>query len=233
MQLPSDDMMTQVMQERVTLTPQKFGYVGAYSREMLRAEWDTAGRQAFMFDQVLLKLWTTVLTGRTVSESPTVTISAPADWRQHVKQALNQWHNDMHDLWNGLTPAGDQTTPSPWVILLIPLFLLWPRWFRKHPVRSAGFTGDIHFSQHVLYPQVDDVPARCGMPVIYETLESLWPLSPGLPRYLSKDELLHELYRMPQRSPGAYPGGSDMFQVLEWLESHGVNTNQLVKRSAV
>ena len=140
-------------------------------------------------------------------------------------------------LWRGLLPDGQPASPPPWLFLLWPLLVLFPRWAKKHPVRWTEVTAEIHFEQRVLYPEVD-APAIAGRPVIYENLSVSYP---GVPppfgsnlvsdpsRFMRRHEIAREILKDPDST--RYPGEfNSPYTTLAWLERHGVNVDQLVKR---
>jgi hypothetical protein len=235
--VPSNNFLTNMGARMIQLNPRKFGIVGSYAQEMLHAE---VGQDssAFMMDHLLVRLTTSVLSGRTISAEPVVELDYPATWWQHWKHASNEWINVKHDLWVGHLPDGSDTTPPPWLILLWPLLVLWPKWFAKHPVKLGVMTGKVQIDQDILYPQLD-MPANAGMPVIYETIEMpiFEPTTEGWntrltktdpSRFMCKGEIISAVHR-EMSDPGKYRG-DDVWAFVDWLESKGVNIEQLVKR---
>ena len=233
---PSSDYLTH-MAKQIVLQPRKFGMIGSYSQEMLRVE---VGQDstAFMMDQLMVRLTTSVLSGRTISAEPKVELDYPASWWQHWKFASNEWINIKHDLWMGHLPDGSDTTPPPWLILLWPLLMLWPKWFARHPVKLATLTGTVQIDQDILYPQLD-MPANAGYPVIYETISPLSIFEPTTEqwqtrltktdpsRFMCKGEIINAVHQ--KDIYGAYHGDA-VWAFVDWLESKGVNVEQLVKR---
>ena len=228
--LYSDEAATMYVRQRVMMTPEKFGYVGSFSRELLEAAWDRTGAQALMLDQVLLRLTTSVLCGRAVSEHPEVTLNLPKTWWQHLKWNLQTWRDKQDARW--------KSEPPPWMVLLWPFLVLYPRFLVRHPVKWRKITAQVNFEQRVLYPEMDHIPAAAGRPVIYETLDLNWSattpwgsgFSTGPDRFLNRHEIIRELYTGPDVYGYIGRGGAE--QVLTWLERHGVNPDQLVKRDA-
>jgi hypothetical protein len=212
------------------LQPEKFGIVGAYSREALEA----VISEEFLYDQQLLRLTTTILSGRTISERPEVRYKIYYSWREHLKDAISGWRERQNFRWEG---ADGTDTPPPWMVLLWPFLVLWPRFLRKHPVKMREQVVALNFEQRILYPEFDDIPAELGRPVIYESLdfESGWePFAEHwgtslqqASRFLNRHEIISEIYRAPLDS---YVGSRSAETVLTWLEQRGVNVDQLVKR---
>lgn len=225
------------MRQLITLYPQKFGMVGTYAREMLQAEW-SQDSYSWMFDQVLLRVTTSVMCGQTVTAAPVVELNQPASWWQHLKLAFEEWVHWKDELHHGRDEAGEQTTPPPWLVLLWPLLVLFPKWIKRHPVKFTKVSGTVQFEQRVLYPEFDHVPSEFGRPVLYETIDfrhglQAPPFGGGLAsapsRFLSKHEVISEFMRS---SDDSYDGryGPHPMQFLTWLESRGVNIDQMVKR---
>ncbi len=237
-QFPYQDYVS----NRITMTPEKFGYMGSFMRSTLRAEPDDQYTAA-MLDQQLVRFTMQVMSGQTVTEHSEVTFtySVYASWRDHFKQAVQDWRDKQNRRWEGTGYGydGQPDTSPPWMILLWPFLVLFPRWLKRHPVKWISKTAKttVDFRQSVLYPEFDHVPAEFGRPVIYETLE-VQGIGAGFGlsrdtygRFLSKHEIVSEIYRDLEMFRG-YPGGvgSEVMGVLLWLERHGVNIDQLVKR---
>lgn len=239
--VPSSAYLTNMGARMIQLQPRKFGYVGQYAREMLHAE---VGEDStsFMMDMMLVRLTTSVLSGRTISARPEVKLDYPATWWDHWKHASNEWMNIKHDLWMGHLPDGSDTTPPPWLILLWPLLMLWPKWFKKHPVKMGSLTGVVEIEQDILYPKID-MPASVGMPVIYETIHMLPVFEQtltGVPeswnaslqheddgRFMCKGEIINAVHRSDVYGKHR---GDEVWAFVDWLEENGVNIDQLVKR---
>jgi hypothetical protein len=225
-ELPSERDITGYFKRRLTLQPEKFGSVGAYSREALEA----SVSYDFMYDQQLLRLTTTILSGRTVSEHPEVELKYPADWWQHLKYNLIGWWYARADELR----LNKMFFLRAWLLTLACFVIR--KTFRK-PVKYSKLTAKIAFEQHFLYPEFDDIPAELGRPVIYESLdfESVWEPATELwgtslqqaSRFLNRHEIISEIYRAPLDS---YVGSRSAETVLTWLEQRGVNVDQLVKR---
>lgn len=234
---PVDDAaLTSYAQQRIVLYPEKFGVMGQYSREMLEVN-SAVDMMSHGMDSLLMRLTTSVLCGQTISETPQVEISFPDSPWQHVKHRLEEKTGRLDDRWKGYDPdSGDTVTPPPWMILLWPLLVLFPKWLKKYPVRWGTRTADINFEQRILYPEID-APAHAGRPVIYETLSMDFPgLSPPFGSRLVNDPSrfmhVHEIAREIMKDPDLhrFAAGPDSYVALKWLERHGVNVDQLVKR---
>lgn len=238
---PSDEEFTQYAQQRIALYPEKFGVMGSYSKELMRCQ-TAEDMLSYGADMLLMRLTTAVLCGQTISEKPQVELSMPATPWQHLKYRISKRHERLNARWEGQDPdTWAQTTPPPWVILLWPFLVLFSRWLKKHKVQFTTVTADIEFEQRVLYPEID-APAHAGRPVIYETLSVNYPYAPppfgsrlinDPSRFLNRHEIASEIYRDPDiNSCGiggpSYLGVPDL--TLRWLERHGVNVDQLVKR---
>lgn len=224
--LPPDEFLTGYFRNRLVMQPETFGVVGAYSREAMEARVPVTAA----YDQQLLRLTTSVLSGRTVSEHPEVRYKFYCSWWDQLKALVSSWRNDQNYRWEG---AEGTDTPPPWMVLLWPFLVLWPRFLKKHPVKMRECVVPLHFEQRILYPEFDMVPDRFGRPVVYETLEfeglpGQNTLTTGPSRFMSKHEVIHEFYNA---NTSAGYGTSDRPQdFLAWLERRGVNTDQLVKR---
>ncbi len=230
-QFPYQDFV----QNRVTMTPEKFGMIGSFCRSTLQAV--PAEDHAYMFDQQLVRFTMQVMAGQTVTEHPEVTLTwyEFTTWRDHLKDAFGWWADEMEELW-----SGRRNTPPPWVIPLWPLFVLLPKAIRRWwPVKKTPKLArtTVDFKQSVLYPEFDHVPSEFGRPVIYETLE-VQGIGTGIGlgrgtydgRFMNKHEIISEYMRDP--SSAQYDRGiaGPPIGFLTWLEQHGVNPDQLVKR---
>jgi hypothetical protein len=242
--VPSGDYLT-MMARQIVLQPRRFGVVGSYSREMMHAG-VSEDMHAWAMNDLTLRLTTSVLSGRTISAHPKVEMTVPASWRQHLKHASNAWITVKHELWMGRDAEGETTTPPPWLILLWPLLVLWPKWLRKHPVKYAKMTATLDIDQDVLYPKID-MPASAGMPVIHESYSlsttfgqavtgtERWGTSlrqaDDPSRFMSKYEIISAV-RSDADIYGKYQG-NEVWALCDWLEAHGVNVEQLVKRQGL
>lgn len=233
--LPGPEFFQRVIQ----LNPKQVGYVGSYSRDMLRVE---EVDQAF--GQMAVRFTTSILSGRTVTEKQRATVKVPATWWQHLKQAAGEAHK-----------AWMRKPDSPWLLFLLPLDILTivPRvylvpWFlRRHPVKYAELTAEVRFTRDTLYPGADvELPSdRFGTPVMWEALEIApsgrggepWRLEDyGPERFLGRHEIAREVFRDPDAGNSGYGFGFEItppaaLGVLEWLGRHGVNPDQLVPRN--
>lgn len=226
------------MRRQFTLRPEKFGYMGSYSREMMHAE-SSVDMLDYFSDMMMVRLYTSVMVGQTIREKPEVFISFPSSAWQRVKGKIADKHDRWDTLWGGHDPdTWEQTTPPPWLILLWPFIVLFPKWFRKHPVKMTKHTTTVEFEQRVLYPELD-APAIAGRPVIYETLQlpynSPFGLDSGLGfpdqgRFMNRHEIAREILQDPDANYHAYGPSYGPDSVLTWLERHGVNVDQLVQR---
>lgn len=233
--VPPSDFLTDLAHRQIQLNPRKFGILGSYSRELLRAE--ASEDYVWAMDQVALRLTTSVLSGRTINKDPEVVLNLPASWWQHFKHQADWWISNKHARFNG-----SEGTPAPWLVFLWPLFVLFPKFIRKRPIRYTTVTSQVHFEQDVLYPEVDmQMPAHLGRPVIYETINVSYPsvippfgsnLNSGPSRFLSQHEVMSEMQRDPEFTAQTYryPMSPNPYAVLQWLERRGVNVDQLVKR---
>ena len=236
MTAPPSDYLTGMTRHIMEMRPEKFGVLGAYSREMLRAE--ASEDYAFALDQLAFRLTTLVLSGQTVSEHPEVTFTyyTPDTWWDHVKKALWDWRDKQNRRWEGTGYDGQPDTPPPWMILLWPFLVLFPKWGRRYPPRTTPkiVKTTVNFRQAVLYPETDHIPPEFGRPVIYETLDAGagFGLVPGPSRYLNRHELAREIYQNWDQPHGSWPNAGTLTPdyVLRELESLGVNVDQLVKR---
>jgi hypothetical protein len=232
--LPGTEFLTEYTRRQIRLHPEKFGYAGSFAREMLSVA--TADDLMYGYDQMVVRLMTTILSGRTISEEPEVALKLPATWWQHLKHALF-----TSALFANAASFRLRSQPKLAVIWLWPVLtacVLLSRWYRKHPVRWTEVTARVHFSQHVLYPEID-APAQCGRPVIYEEISASFPGAPfgsslaGDPsRFLNRHEIANQVYRDWDQPHGSWPDGGTLTPetTLRWLEEHGVNVDQLVKR---
>jgi hypothetical protein len=223
----------------VRLTPKQFGYLGAYSTEMLDVE-RVPGRFS---REMVLRFTTSILAGKTVTETQRAVVKVPASWWQHAKQAAGAWHTAWltreHKAWRLFT--------LPLDIILLPLVSLIPWFLGRHPVRYAELTAEVRFARDTLYPGADISlpPDRFGAPVMYETLE-ISPMAPdgapwrleehGPARFLGRREIAGEVLRDPGLnddraiSLGGPIAPGAVFGVLEWLARHGVDADHLVPR---
>lgn len=229
-------------QRQMRLTPRQFGYVGSYSRDMLQVE----KVQDQAFGQIMYRFTTSILSGRTITETQRASVQVPASWWQHLKKTAGEWHT-----------AWLRKPYPPWLLFILPLDLLTivPRvylipWFlRRHPVRYAELAAEVRFTRDTLYPGADISlpPSRFGAPVMYEGLE-IAPMAPdgepwgledyGPARFLTRHEITSEVMRdqdLASRGLGAF-GGMDpgtVLGVFDWLGRHGVSVDQLVARDAL
>jgi hypothetical protein len=229
------------VQERVTMTPEKFGWMGSFMRSTLRAEEASDQYRAAMFDQLLVRFTAQVMSGRTVSERPEVTFTyyTPDTWWDHVKKALWDWRDKQNRRWEGTGYDGQPDTPPPWMILLWPFLALFPKWGRRYPPRTTPKIArtNVDFKQSVLYPELDHIPPEFGRPVIYETLTMPgaglgYSVGAGVSRFLTRYEIMNEFMRDPDSAWYDNSLGSTAHPVkfMDWLERKGVNPDQLVKR---
>lgn len=226
---------TPYLRRQMTLYPEKFGYMGAFSREML----EVAVSEDFLRDQMLVRFTTSVLSGKTLAEEPEISLTVgyetPDTWWQHLKQSVYAWNDNwLANAW------------WPWLLLLSPLVYMIPWWKNRHPVRYLSRTvtgkGKVKLSQKILYPYANYVPAPTpfGMPVIYEEMEmpelapdgGTWGCTPGPSRYVDRHELVFLMMRDPAIDDYSF-SYADLHphRILEWLGRHGVNPDQLVRRS--
>lgn len=231
--MSTDFPYQEYVQNRITMTPEKFGMLGSYARSTLQAV--ASEDLAYMLDQQLVRFTMNVMSGKTVSEHPEVTFTYNiyASWWQHLKHALSNWRDAMNVRW--------ETEPTPWMILLWPFLVLHPKWARRHPVNQTSMLAKttVDFKQSVLYPEMDYIPPEFGYPVIFETMDmpgtgTGFGLNTGIGRFMNRHEVMSEYMRDPASAPDGYPGsvGSSAYPVafLSWLERNGVNPDQLVKR---
>lgn len=229
---PSGPELTNYFRNQIELHPEKYGVMGSYSTEMLEAM--RSEDYSFIFDQIAYKLTTSVLCGQTVSETPRVELELPSSWFQHLKKAVSTWADEWRR-YNVPTRKG--VIRFLWVPFALALLL--GKFLDKHPVRWTKVTADIVFQQRVLYPEID-APAQMGRPVIYEDLSISWPEAQppfggsfqyDLSRFLNRHEVASKVMTDPVLN--SYPGDfSSPHTTLNWLERHGVNVDQLVKRDA-
>jgi hypothetical protein len=231
---PSGPELLEYVRNQIVLHPEKYGVMGSYSMDMLQAQ--RSEDAMFMFDQLAYRLTTAVLCGRTISEKPEVELSLPASPWHHLKHRFDWWVSDKNELWEGRTTDCNPATPPPWMVLLWPLLVLFPRWLRKHPVKYTVVKAAVEFEQRILYPEID-APAQCGRPVIYETLDVHYPgIHPPFGSRLVNDPFRflnrHEIARQVMQDPDGQRYGVSLGpdQTLMWLERHGVNVDQLVRR---
>jgi hypothetical protein len=239
--MPGPDVLPPLayFQHQIVLIPKQFGYVGSYTRGML----DVEQVQDRAFGQMMYRFTTSVLSGRTVTETQRASVKVPASWWQHLKRTAGERHAEWI-----------RKPHSPWLLFILPLDILTivPRvylvpWFlRRHPVRYAEITAEVRFTRDTLYPGADvSLPHdRFGVPVMWESLE-IAPMAPdgepwtlddyGAPRFVSRHELLGEIYRDTDliNARGAFGGMITPDGVLDWLGQHGVSVDQLVARSAL
>lgn len=223
-----------IARRQFTLHPRQYAMMGSYARETLSASPVAAD---YLSDMLLLKLTTAVLCGRTVSESPQVEMTVPASWWQHLKHATASWRDSSVSKKNSL--GGFHRT-----ILLKPVYASLSWLLRKHPVRYAKMTATIDFRQDVLYPEID-APPNGGRPVIFEEMNmtpmwepktALWgtSLQSDPSRFMDSHEIMSQMQRDPEFHGEnlRYPDSPGPYAVLQWLERHGVNVDQFVKRQA-
>jgi hypothetical protein len=231
---PSGPELLEYVRNQIVLHPEKYGVMGSYSMEMLQAQ--RSEDAMLMFDQLAFRLTTLVLSGQTVSEHPEVTFTyyTPDTWWDHVKKALWDWRDKQNRRWEGTGYDGQPDTPPPWMILLWPFLVLFPKWGRRYPPRTTPkiVKTTVNFRQAVLYPETNHIPSEFGRPVIYETMDAGagFGLVPGSSRFLNRHEIASAFYGDPEvnryiSSPNYGPDA-----VLRWLERQGVNVDQLVKR---
>lgn len=233
MELPGNDDLTNLMREQIVLHPEKFGVMGQYSREML----ESMVSNDFLYDMLLVRLTTSVMCGSTISEKPSVVLNLPKNPWQHVKYRLGQWSDVIENkLWHNVG------WKNFWLWVPYALALLTGKWTYKRRVKYIQVTADINFEQRVLYPEVN-APAVAGRPVIYETLSVNFPgeqppygsnLSSDPSRFYDRHEISSMVYRdADERGVGLSPAYGQPWSPLAtfaWLERHGVNVDQLVKR---
>lgn len=226
------------------MTPEKFGYIGGYCSSTLKAE--PAEYQAQMIGQQMTKFVMNVMSGRTVSEHPEVSITfqSPRTWQDHAKRSLRDWRDKQNARWEGTGYDGQPDTPPPWMILLWPFLVLFPKWLDRHPVklRSETRKTTVNFRQSVLYPEMDHIPPEFGRAVIYESFDlspACFPggqsfgINSGPSRFMDRHEVMSAFMRDPDASRyESYSLGSTAYPVafMGWLERNGVNVDQLVKR---
>jgi len=224
------------------LTPKQFGYMGSYSRDLLRVQ-----EMPEAFGQMAVQFTTSVLSGKTVTDRQRATVKVPSSWWQHLKETAGKRHREWM-----------RQPSSPWLLFLLPLDVLTlvPRvylvpWFlRRYPVKYAELTAEVRFTRDVLYPGADVSlpPDRFGMPVLWEAVEiapladagPAWQLDDyGEARFLGRHDLVREIFGDRDREiagHGIYGSSmmtpADVLGILEWLGRHGVNADQLVPRDA-
>lgn len=229
--LPSPDYLTQYAQNRIQLNPEKFGLVGAFSREMLMA--DVSMEPAT--DSLLMRLMTTVMCGSSVSEEPEVVLHYPATPWQHLKRSVFNWRLKF-----GFRERSKLMTAWLWIVART-LFWVLDKYSLKRPVKWTDVTAKIHFDQRVMYPEFDQMPAAFGRPVIYETISMSYPdvmpefgsnLRSDPSRFLDRHEIARKVYEDSASVGTNYPYNEPWspHATLHWLERHGVNVDQLVKR---
>lgn len=227
MEIPDSVDWTQLVRQMVTLHPEKFGVLGSYSRELLQAE--VSRDYSFAIGDLALRLTTSVLCGHVVTEKPQVQLNLPATWWQHLKYEVFGWHSAS--LAKKDTLGGFHRT-----VLLWPAYWLLGKYSAKRPVKWTTVTAEVTFEQRVLYPEID-MPASAGRPVIYETVDVSYPevlppwgsrLRSDPSRFLNRHEIASEVFQDPDGQRYGVTLGPD--QTLHWLEKHGVNVDQLVKR---
>lgn len=228
-EIPSPDFLSALTRRQVRLNPEKFGVMGTYSREMLEAAASPDMAWAFAMDMLAVRLTTTVLSGRTVSREPQVELNLPANWWQHLKYQVQSWRNASVE-------KKDHLGGFHRDVLLVPAYAFLSWFFGKRPVKWTKVTAKIHFEQHILYPEVD-APAQAGRPVIYEEMSISWPdgvspyggsLNSSPSRFMNRHEIISEIAR--STDPGQLHMGNPAHAAIYWLERHGVNVDQLVKR---
>lgn len=219
------------------LTSKQFGYVGSYSRQMLEVE-EMPDR---LFGETLYRFTTSILSGRTVSETQRATVKVPASWWQHLKKTAGEWHAkwlaEPHPSWRLLILPLD-------ILTIVPRAFLIPWFLRRHPVRYAELTAEVRFTRETLYPGADISlpPDQFGYPVMWETIEHAptvaggeqWALEDyGPARFLDRHEIAREVMRDPDLNgsyAATYGDPTPVFGTLEWLKRHGVNVDQIVAR---
>jgi hypothetical protein len=222
----SDIDWNSAIREQFVLHPEKFALVGQYAREMF----DCVEIEDYLSDMLAVRLSTAVLCGRTVSETPQVVLTFPESPWQHLKDKLRKWEDRV---WCDLHRAIGRRLwlwPVYWTAVVTGKLI------DGHPVKWGKVTADVSFEQRILYPEVD-APAQAGRPVIYETLDVHFPTPPPYgghiaydpSRFLNRHEIANAVYKDPDfmLSPMGDLGPHAM---LNWLERHGVNVDQLVKR---
>jgi hypothetical protein len=228
MSIPEDAFLTEFAQQRIVLTPEKFGVMGQYSRELLEVS-VAEDMTGYMMDTLLMRLTTSVLCGQTISENPQVELAMPASWWQHFKCATGD-RAGQFDLGFSDRKKWKLWLWFPYALVFCVLWLL-----DKRPVKWDKYTADVHFEQRVLYPEVN-VPASVGRQVIYETVSmNLAPMAPwgsrlldDPSRFLSRHEIVNAVYADADATSYGQPWSPHA--TLNWLEQHGVNVDQLVKR---
>jgi hypothetical protein len=231
-EIPSSDHLTSLTRQMIQMYPERFGITGSYSREMLRADSRIAEH---CLDRVMVSLTTSVMCGRTVSEHPQVELNLPASWWQHLKWSVSKWRLSF-----GFQDRSKLLTAWLWVVART-LFLVLDLWVVRRPVKWTTITASLNFEQRVLYPELDHIPAvPLGRPVIYETLDVHYDVMPPWgsnvsqepDRFMNRHEVLAKIAGDAQYGlrGGQFVDIGAVLTALEWLERHGVNVDQLVKR---
>lgn len=223
---------SQMMARTIALHPEKFAVMGSFSRDAMEMEVVPGTAATHFANSLMVRLSTSVLCGRTISENPQVKLQLPATWYQHLKYAAFQWRLDFSS-----EAAGRLNTAWLWVVART-LFLLLDKYMVKRPVKWTEVTADVHFDQHILYPDMD-MPAHAGRPVIYEAMDVNFGYTPfgsnlssGPSRFMDRHQIASEIYRDDSQPAGPWGSSGSMspHYMLDWLERHGVNVDQMVKR---
>jgi hypothetical protein len=197
--------------------------LGDYTASSLRAE------PGYGPDEAISRLSAYVLQRRLVGDEQYLEVKHPATWWQHLKLALPGW-------------IGGAIR-------------------ERRPVRWATARATVTFTKYDTYPRADIIPRELGAPVevdVYEFTrmsheapsEDMVPVIGTTPvsrgrEFVTQDYLAWELSRLVDRAlirkePGYFPAPGHTVQssprnavreVLEQLESMGVNTSALVQRA--
>lgn len=166
--------------------------------------------------RLVAKLATKVLARAVIRDTRTYYVDHPTSWWQHLKYDLHSW-----------------------------------RWFprrivRRWPVKYGRTEIAVHFRQYETYPKAKTMlpPSQFGYPIVVETaghdIDSKFPIlhDGGLTPEndcISKPELvtriLQYVFRMAPGHTDPLPmSPTDVYNVLEALESLGVHTAGLVRK---
>lgn len=228
MELPGNEDLTNLLRQQIVLYPERYGVMGQYSREMLEAM-TAEDFASFGTDMLLVRLTTTVMCGHTISEKPSVVLKLPKNPWQHVKYKADQWQDRT---WCAL--KREVGWKNFWMWMPFALAVVTGKWTGRRPVKYTEVTADITFDQRVLYPEVN-APAVAGRPVIYETISVNYPdvqppygsnLSSDPSRFYNRHEMSNRIYQ----DADDHGGGLSPLATFAWMERHGVNVDQLVKR---
>ena len=195
--------VTGYFQRQIALYPEKFG-IGFYIARELRAELG----EEFGYEPALLRLTTSVLRGKAVSEEQQVAVEFrfPATWWDHLMETLNR----RLKLSIPVKYEYDKRTTKV-------------KWNRKYlyPEANIEIPSD-RFGAPVMWEEVSLEP--------FDTCITL--TGTELSRFANRHEISSAVWRdmTPSRFGNTFPSAEDM---INWLAQHGVNPDQLVARSAI